>query len=324
MISLVTGASGFVGSHLVAELLGEEGGSVRALVRRAESATELHGVDVRVGDVRDAAVVEDAVQGVDVVYHCAVAAGPAYSPREAYDIAVMGARNVLEGVRRTGKGRAVLLTSSMVIGARHIEGATEDLPYQRTGDPAIDAKIEIEQMAWEYERRHGVDVTVLRPGFIYGPRDRRNLPQMIRALRNGRFAFIGSRDNVIPMVYIRDMIQAICLAARTPAARGRAYHITDGSRTTIGEFIDCLAEVLGCPPPRKVIPFVVPYLGCVLFETLAALHLYRGPTPINRTALNFLGYSRFLDISRARRELGYEPRIFYREGIPLALKESAN
>lgn len=324
MVSLVTGASGFVGSHLVAELLAEEGGSVRALVHRADSAAALPGAEVRIGDVRDSAFVQDAVQGVDVVYHCAVAVGPAYSPREAYDTALMGARNVLKGLRQAGRGRAVLLTSIQVMGARHLAGATEDVPNQITGDPAIDAKIETEQMAWEYEQRHGVDVTVLRPGFIYGPGDRRNLPQMVRALRNRRFAFIGSRGNVIPMVYISDLIQAMRLAAHTPGARGRAYMITDGSRTTIGEFIDYLAELLGCPPPRKTIPFFVPYLGCLLFEALAALHVYRGPAPINRIGLNFLGYSRILDIGRARRELGYEPRVSYRDGLPLALKGTDN
>jgi nucleoside-diphosphate-sugar epimerase len=321
VVSLVTGASGFVGSHLVADLLAEGGGSVRALVRRAESAAELHGAEVRIGDVRDPAIVAAAVQGVDVVYHCAAAAGPASSPREAYDIALTGTRNVLEALRRAGKGRAVLLTGIIVLGARHLDAATEDLPYRRTGDPASDVKIEIEQMAREYEQRHGGDVTLLRPGLIYGPRDRRNLPQMIAALRGGRFAYIRSRDNVFPMVYIGDMIQAMRLAARTPGARGRTYHVTDGSRTTIGEFIDCLAGLLGCPPPQKVIPFAVPYLGCLLFESLAALRLYRGRAPISRTGMNYLGYSRAIDITRARRELGYEPRISYRDGLALALKD---
>lgn len=320
MVSLVTGASGFIGSHLVAELRSDKNECVRALARRAESA-DLHGADVRIGDVRDASVVQDAVQGVDVVYHCAAAAGPATSPREAYDIALTGTRNVLEGLRRAGTGRAVLLTGIIVLGARNLDAATEDLPYKRTGDPASDVKIEIEQMAWEYEQRHGVDVTVLRPGMIYGPRDRRNLPQMIRALRRGGFAYIRSRNNVMPIVYISDMIQAMRLAARTPAARGRAYHITDGSSTPLGEFIDSLAGVLGCAPPRKELPFIVPYLGCLLFEALAALRLYRGRPPISRTSLNYLGYSRVIDITRARRELGYQPRVCYREGLPLAVKD---
>ncbi len=320
MISLVTGASGFVGSHLVAELLAEKNGSVRALVHRSQSTAEWDGADVRIGDVREPRVLQDALQGVDVVYHCAAAAGSAASAREVCDTALTGTRNVLEGLRQVGRGRAVLLTGVIVIGARYLDSATEELPYRRSGDATHDVKIEIEQMAWDYEKRYGVDVTVLRPGLIYGPRDRRNLPQLIRALREGRFAFIRSRANVMPIVYISDMVQAMRLAARTPAARGRAYHITDGSRTTIGEFIDCLAGLLDCPPPRTVLPFVVPYLGCLFFESLAGLRLYRGRAPITRTNLNFLGYSRSIDISRARRELGYSPTVSYRDGLPLALK----
>ena len=320
MVSLVTGASGFIGGHLVAELLADKGGSVRALVRRAESATELHGADVCIGDVRDANVVEDAMQGVDVVYHCVTGARTASSPREARDIALTGTRNVLEGLRRVGSGRAVLLTGLIVLGARHLDAASEDLPYRRSGDAVSDVKIEIEQMAWEYVQRHGVDVTVLRPSLVYGPRDGHNLPQMIRALRRGGFAFIRSRENVVPIVYVSDMVRAMRLAACTPAARGRAYHITDGSRTTIGAFIDCLAELLGCPAPQKVLPFVVPYVGCLLFETLAALRVYRGRVPISRTGMNYLGYSSVIDITRARRELGYEPRVSYRDGLALALK----
>jgi nucleoside-diphosphate-sugar epimerase len=231
-----------------------------------------------------------------------------------------GTRSLLEGLRKAGKGRAVLLTGVIVLGASYLNAATEDLPYRRSGDLSHDVKIEIEQMAWEYAQRHGVDVTMLRPGSIYGPRDRRNLPQMIHALQRGRFAYIGSRDNAMPIVFVSDMVQATRLAARTPAARGRAYHITDGSRTTVGKFIDCLAVLLGCPPPKKVLPFVVPYLGCLFFESLAALRLYRGKAPISRTSLNFLGHSRSFDITRARQELGYNPQVIYQEGLRLALQ----
>lgn len=322
MLSLVTGASGFVGSHLVSELLAEDGSSVRALMHRAPTEALWNGVDVRIGDVREPRVLQDALQGVDVVYHCAAAAGRAVSASEVCDTALTGTRNVLEGLRQAGRGRAVLLTGVIVIGARYLDAAKEDLPYRRSGDPTHDIKIEIEKLAWEYEQHHGVDVTVLRPGLIYGPRDRRNLPQIVHALRSGRFAYIRSRDNVMPIVYISDIVQAMKLAARTPAARGRAYHITDGSRTTIGEFIDCLAELLNCPPPRTVLPFAVPYLGCLFFEALAGLRLYRRKPPITRTNLNFLGYSRHIDITRARQELGYSPRVSYREGLPLAVKST--
>src|SRR6185312_6091002 len=121
-----------------------------------------------------------------------------------------------------------------------------------------------EELAEEHGQRHGVDVTVLRPGMVYGPRDRHNVPQMMRALRRGKFAFIGSRDNIAPIVYISDVVQAMLLAGKTPASRGHIYHITDGSRTTIGEFIDELAKQIDCPVPAKVLPYTVPYLGCVV------------------------------------------------------------
>jgi nucleoside-diphosphate-sugar epimerase len=316
MPALVTGASGFVGSHLVDELLAR-GTSVRALVHRPEAAPGLRerGVEVLVGDVRNPSVLQEAVRGVEGVYHCAAAVGPAFSPREIREVGLTGVRHLLEATRTCAAARIVLLSSINVLGTRDLDPATEEIPCRCSGDAAADVKIEIEALAREYEQGHGVDVTILRPGLIYGPRDRHNLPQMIRALRRGRFAFIGSRDNVAPIVHVSDVVQALLLAGRPPASRGRVYHITDGSRTTIGEFVGHLAELLGCPPPRLVLPFVVPYLGCLAAEFLGRTGLRRGPARINRATLRFLGTSRFVDISRARRELAYAPRIMYREGL---------
>ncbi|HEY7313635.1 MAG TPA: NAD(P)-dependent oxidoreductase [Gemmataceae bacterium] len=321
MVTLVTGASGFVGSHVIDALL-SQGVSVRAQVRDSAAAQELRnrGVDVTVGDVRDPQVLGEAVRGVDIVYHCAAAVGPAFSQREIHDVGLMGARHLLEGLRQAGSGRAVLLTSVNVLGTRSLDAATEDIPPQRSGDAAADAKVAIEELAHEYEQRHGVDVTVLRPGMIYGPRDRHNVPQMMRALRRGKFAFIGSRDNVAPIVYISDVVQAMLAAGNMPASRGRLYHITDGSRTTIGEFIDELAKRIDCPVPKKVLLYAVPYLGCVVFEWLSRLRIYRGRPPIVRNSLRHLGTSRSFSIERAAKELGYVPRVSYQEGLSIAVK----
>lgn len=321
MAALVTGASGFVGSHVV-DALHEQGVPVRGLVRTEASAQPLRdkGIEVQVGDVCEPHVLANAVRGVDVVYHCAAAVGPAYSPREIHDISLTGARRLLEALRQKGSGRAVILTSVNVLGTRNLDAATEDVPCRRSRDASADVKIKIEALTQEYVERHGVEATILRPGLIYGRRDRHNLPQMIRALRRGKFAFIGSRDNIAPIVYIRDVVEAILRAGRTPASRGRIYHITDGSRTTIGQFIDCLAELIDCPPPRKVLPYAIPYLACVLFDGLTAVRFSRGKPPISRASLRHLGTSRLFSIERASRELGYVPRVYYREGLRTAVK----
>jgi len=321
MVTLVTGASGFVGSHVIDALLAQ-GRTVRAQVRTPSASQELRdrGVDVTAGDARDPQLLAQAVRGVDVVYHCAAAVGPSFSQREIREVGLAGTRNLLEGLRQAGSGRAVLLTSVNVLGTRRLDAASEDVPLQRSGDAAADTKVAIEELAQEYQQRHGVDVTVLRPGMIYGPRDRHNVPQMMRALRRGKFAFIGSRDNVAPIVYISDVVQAMLLAGTTPASRGRVYHITDGSRTTIGEFIDELAKQIDCPVSAKVLPYTVPYLGCVVFEWLSRLRLYRGRPPIVRNSLRHLGTSRSFCIERAAKELGYVPRVSYQEGLSLAVK----
>jgi nucleoside-diphosphate-sugar epimerase len=320
MLTLVTGASGFVGSHVV-DALGKQGATVRALVRGIDAAQHLRGVgiEILVGDVRDPHVLARAVSGVEVVYHCVAAVGPGFSPREVYEIGLLGARHLLEGLRQAGSGRAVQLTSVNVLGTRTLVNATEDLPRRYSGDASADVKIAIEELAEEYGRRHGVDAVVLRPGMIYGPRDRHNLPQMIRVLQRGKLAFIDSRDNVAPIVHVSDVVQAMLLAGKAPAARGRAYHVTDGSQTTIGQLVDELARCIGRPAPTKVLPYALPYLGCVLFEWLSRLRLYRGRPPIARNSLRLLGTSRSFSIERAARELGYVPAMAYPEGLGRAV-----
>jgi nucleoside-diphosphate-sugar epimerase len=116
-----------------------------------------------------------------------------------------------------------------------------------------------------------------------------------------------------------DVVEAILRAGRTQASRGRVYHVTDGSRTTIGQCVERLAELMGCPPPRKVLPSALPYLACVLFDALAALRLHRGRPPISRASLRHMGTSRLARIERANQKLGYVPRIFCKEGLSTAV-----
>ena len=204
----------------------------------------------------------------------------------------------------------VLLTSVNVLGTRHLDNATEDLPCRRSGDASADVKVEIEALAHEYEQRYGVDMTILRPGLIYGPRDRHNVPQMIRALRRGKFAFIGSRDHVAPIVHVSDVVQAILSAGRTPSSQGRVYHITDGSRTTIGQFVDRLAELVGCPPPRKVLPYAVPLPGLFRLRvprlrcgSIEAVRRSREPACVTSAPRAFSASTAH------RKELGYVPHV---------------
>jgi 2-alkyl-3-oxoalkanoate reductase len=315
MTTLVTGAAGFLGGHVV-ETLRSKGETVRGLVRKADRGEFLPGLGAEIvaGDVRDSAAIRRAVQGADVVLHCAAATDPHCPDEEVRAVGIEGTRNVLDALRDQGRGRLVLVSGLIVLGGCNLDGATEDFPYRRTGERLADTKIAVEQFALDYHRQHGTEVAILRPGMVYGPRGV-HLPRLLDAIRRGKFSFIGSRDHVVPMVYISDFVQAALLAAAAPAAAGRAYNITDGTRTTIGELIDYLADLLHAQRPQKVLPAWLPQMVCRVFEGLRRLHLVKGHGPVSRVTLHFLATSRSVEIARAVRELGYAPKVTYREGM---------
>jgi nucleoside-diphosphate-sugar epimerase len=318
--ALVTGATGFVGSHVVDALLGR-GEIVRALVRDPKKAPALEGrgVQVVVGNLLDRQALAAAVERADSIYHCA-AAGADSSKKAIYETNLGGVRQLCEAMQHARAGRLVLVSGINVLGMRNHDRATEDLPYVRSGDPAADVKIEAEQAAMGFYRQGKIDLAIVRPGLIYGPGDGHNLPKLVDSIRRGKFAFIGSCDNVVPIVHVRDVAEALLLAGRARAASGNIYHITDGSRTTIGELVNLIADALDCRRPTRVLPYFIPYLACIAFELRARLGPMLIEPPITRAALRLLGTSRFVDIRRARLQLGYAPSISCRDGIPDTLR----
>jgi nucleoside-diphosphate-sugar epimerase len=307
MAMLVTGATGFVGAHLVNELL-SSGNKIRAFIRNASKEEELRqrGVETVLGDLRDPAAVRTAVNGVDVIFHCA-AASSLCGAGEIRETNQEGLRNLLDAARQASCGRIILLSSANVYGIRNLSRATEETPLRRAKEPHADIKIDGELLAQEFADEHGLDITILRPGLIYGAGER-HLPRLAEAIRRGKFVFIGSRNNIVPLVYVSDMVQAMLRAAETEQV-SRVYNITDGSRTTIGELVNQLAKLMSCPAPTRVLPYFLPWFVCTLFERLGR----KGP--INRTALRFLGTSRYIDIERARGELGFEPKVNLSDGL---------
>jgi dihydroflavonol-4-reductase len=321
MTYVVTGATGFLGGHLLDTLVAT-GRPVRALVRDARRAEELRyrGVDVRLGDIRDAPSVVDLVADVSVVFHAAAARGSPPPRAEVRSTNRAGLQNLVKAIGSTGFcARLIFVSGLSVLGLRDLVSATEDFPLQRSGDIEADTKIEAERLIRDAHESSGLDAVILRPGIVYGPGDE-NLSQLRRAVQEGKFAYIGSRENIVPLVHVGDFVQLALMAANRPETRGRIYHVTDGSTTKIQEIVEILAELTGSPKPQLVLPYFVPYIGCVLFETFNRLHLRSKPGPIDRAALRFLGTSRSVSIQRARDELGFSPQVSIRDGLQFDLK----
>jgi 2-alkyl-3-oxoalkanoate reductase len=307
MTSLVTGATGFIGRHLVAGLA-NGGKPVRAFFRDSQKGHCLSGkAELVIGDICDERALRQAVAGTTVIYHCAAAHSTA-STDEMQRTTLPSLRSLLAAMRGTAPApRLILMSSINVLGNGSYARATEDLPRRRTKELHVDLKIEAEELA-EQAVADGLNIVTLRPGLIYGPGEP-HLPKLAQAIKNGKFVFIGSRDNVVPLIHVSDMIEAMTLSGDSMLASGRTYNITDGSATTIGELVGELARAVDSPEPKRVLPKVVPRVA----NSVCGLLGKKGP--VSSSALRFLGSSRHVDISRARKELGFNPQVKLPVGI---------
>jgi dihydroflavonol-4-reductase len=308
---LVTGATGFTGGHL-ASTLRRRGYEVHALVRPASlerfrrSPLETAGVVARTGDLTDADAVGRAAEGVDVVYHIAATYREAGQPDAAYrEVNVRGTRNVLDAALRGGVRRVVHCSTGGVHGHVAHPPANEDAPFN-PGDIYQETKLEAEQLAREYGSRHAVEVVVARPIGIYGPGDTRFL-RMFRGLSRGRFPILGSGDVFYHLTYIDDLVEGFRLCGEAAAAAGRTYLLAGPRYTTLNQLVAMIASELHVSPPKIHWP-VWPFWAAGLICEAVCIPLRIEP-PIYRRRVDFFTKSRAFDTTRARRDLGYAPRV---------------
>ena len=314
---LVTGATGFTGGHL-ARHLRQQGHAVAALVRpssvpRAASLAAA-GVEVRAGDLADAAAVRRATAGCEVVYHIAATYREAGQSDAAYvTVNVEGTRSVLQAARDSGARRVVHCSTGGVHG--HIESppATEDAPFS-PGDVYQRTKLDAERLAAEFGRTTELEVVVARPIGIYGPGDMRFL-KMFRGIARGRFPMLGPGDVFYHLTYIDDLVRGFQLCGEVPEAAGRTYILAGPEYTTLKELVARIARELGVAPPRLHFPvWPVWLLGAMCEAVCVPLRI---DPPIFRRRVDFYRKSRAFDITRAREELGYNPAIDLTTGIRL-------
>ena len=300
----------------MARALVERGDRVRALVRDPASARDLDGAELAVGDVTDRASLSAATEGVDRVFHCAALVGDWLDRDDIRRVNVDGTANVLDACAAARVGRLVYLSSLAVLGTKHHHGTDESAPYAKTGDVYSDAKIETERLVREDGR---LETVAVRPGFVYGPGDRQFLPRLLDALEARRFVFVGDGSKLLNIVFVDDLVRAVLLAADSPVAGDEAYNVTDGTETSLGEFVTFICDESGFPQPGRHIRPRIAWSLTYALEALAKARRAKEAPRLNRARMKFLYYNQLFSIEKARRELGYEPRFTYREGLPPTL-----
>lgn len=314
MKTLVTGANGLLGSHLV-ELLLELGEPTRAMVRVGEDGRSLErsGAEVCTGDLRDRASLERAVQGVDRVLHCAARTGPWGLNREYQLDNVLGLNSLVDAALSAGVQRFVHVSSISVHGNDVGGEADESAPLRFQGDPYSRSKLAGEQLLAMATRRHGAPITIVRPGLIYGPRDAASFGRFAELLLHGKMVLIGSGENHLPLIYVRDVARGIVLAGTAPSAIGQTYLLVNDERVTQRQYFAAIAAELGVSVPRRHLPYGAALRLAAIAEMVG--RLAKRPPPLTRFGVQLLGGENRFIIERARRELGFEPATNLAEGV---------
>ena len=310
MRALVTGATGLVGSHLVEELLKSYPEySVRVLIRPASDKTGLDDkrLEIAWGDLTQPQSLQEAVRNVDVIFHCAAFVSDWASRQEMIKINVTGLKDLLEASIAKGVRRFVLISSMAVLGMGKQENLDESAPYVRTGDLYNYTKIEAEKLALDYGKKGNLSVTVIRPPYIYGPRDRQMLPRILAFLKEEKFVYINGGNNPFHLVYVGNLVQAMLLAATVPVASGQIYHVTDGVSITRRELIEFIAESLHYAKPTKSVPLELARVACFVMEVICKMLKSKKTPPLNRFRLKFMSTYLTFSIDKATKQIGYQP-----------------
>lgn len=309
----LTGASGYTGGRLLARLQ-ERGHQVAALVRPSSITEELRssGAELVFGALGDPEAAARLARGRDAILHVAAVYRTAGHPDSYYrEVNVEGTRLLLEAAAAAGLQRFVHTSTVGVHGHVQDPPADETAPIA-PGDIYQETKAEAEALALEFGRSRGLPVAVVRPGAIYGPGETRLL-KLFRAIARGRYAVVGSGQTFYHPVYIDDLLDGFLLALERPEAVGEAFLIA-GPRYASQ---DQLAALIARHTGGRVLPFHVPAWPIQLLGDLCeAICVPLGlEPPIHRRRVDFWTKSRAFSIEKARRLLGYAPRVDLDLGI---------
>lgn len=315
--ALVTGGGGFLGRAIVERLLAR-GDAVRIFSRGAYPDLAAQGVDVVRGDLIDRAAVIAACRRCEIVYHLAGKPGIAVHLDAYYGPNVVGTENVLAGCREQGVQRLVFASSpSVIYNGQDMQGVNESVPYPSQFQAHYPyTKALAEQMVLAANSRHLRTIS-LRPHLIWGPGDTNLVPRIIARAHTLRR--IGPTDKLVDNLYIDNAAEAHLLAgdALTPEspASGKAYFISQGEPRGMWSLINAILEAAGYPPVEKQISRPWAEAAACVSEVAYQLFRLRGEPRLTRFLVHQLSTSHWFDISAARRDLGYEPRVNIDEGL---------
>lgn len=308
---LVTGGTGFIGSFLIKTLI--RNNTIRALVRKTSNISELRDLkknkklEIVYGDLNNFESLDRATKNVDTVIHCAVLHGN-FTYNQLYNTNVIGTKNLLEACEKNKIKRFIHFSSAVTFGK--IENGNENSPRNPETDYAK-TKYKGEIIIREYMKKNIFPITVLIPPLVYGPHKRSNMIKWFKYINKGYFMIFGKGNNSIEVLYIDDLIKAVLLVLKNKKNEMQTY-IISGQTSTMNEFTEVITNIERVKKSTHIPIWLAYSIG---FSLGAISKILKFDPPISITKVKNMTRSRSLDISKAKKELKYEPKVSIHKGI---------
>ncbi len=322
MKTLVTGSTGCVGSAFVERLLAK-GYEVRALARKTSDLSHLKttGAEIVFGDVTEYDTLPPVVKGIDIVFHCAAKVTPGWGTWPEYEAnTVKGTENMLKASAEAGVKRFLQVSSFTVYGDASQKGdvrVDEATPCEACKTPQTYyeyAKLLAEQACWEYHKQGKIQVSMIRIASAYGPRDRLLADKNYINTLAPIVTWPGTCNPRQAVVHTYDIAELAILAATSDKAAGQVYNVAGPESVRLKDFTRAMAAAQGGPKILVTAPYSMIFLFAGLIEDFAKLRRAKSMPFMNRYYMRQLRKEGHLDGSKAKNELGWEPKISLEEG----------
>jgi len=312
---LITGANGFIGSHLVEKFL-KEGHKVYGLVRPTSDLSLINDMEVslKYGDITDYSSVEKALYDIDIVVHNAGLASDWGSLELFRKINLEGTRNVANAALANGVSRIVYMSSTAIHGFNHSCPQSENDKKNPVFNYGV-SKLEAENWIMDFGDKNRIEVTSIRPGNVFGPRDHTFIEKYMKALVSGKIAYVNRGLSLTCPTYVENLVHGVVLASFNENAPGQAFIITDGLQVTWKQFTEAIADEMHLPHPKLTIPFRLSLFLAWLSEGIYKLAAASNAPLITKYRMYNAGTNYHFSIQKAKDILGFEPVVGLKKAI---------
>jgi nucleoside-diphosphate-sugar epimerase len=306
---LITGANGFIGSHVVEYLIsdGVDPRDIRLFIKENESLKNLPKIkfDIVRGDIRNIHDVKKATKNIDIVYHlAALIVRPEYTKKDYFDVNVEGTRNLLNAINKKTFKKFIFFSSVAIYGLPICIGDMKNFSEKSIKNPCEvygESKLAAENLVISSK----LSYAIIRPTSVYGLRDHSSFPTLIKSIKNHYFFIVGDGENKIDYVYVKDLVRGARLAEISKRKTGD-YIIGGGAKS-----LNQISKEICIAINSWILPMHIPKKNAVLISNIThffGLPFY--PGRVNAMTSNF-----YFDLSKAKKEIGYEPKYKFSDGV---------